>query len=213
MPYVTLFGFYNCQSIIQLAAGINLALTVGAALRAPRVAAFKDACERALDSLEWHNDLLVSPRQSPIDERKLREAVSVVEVAEETIRRGRSDIEKAAEKWKRSDSVNFGMAVFMGLVAIALLFLATEPSQELDVSLNHLASLMRLDHAIRQVTLSCCAVLYLPLIKSLLGFVNESRILRGVEKEFWVEVVAAKEAAREALRQPMPKRDGDLNTA
>lgn len=196
---VTWFDFYDCQSLIQLAAGINLALTVGVALRAPYAAAFDAACDKALDRIAWSKSLLTAPRQTPIDQVKIKIAIANTESGHEAIKHCRARLEEAAADWKRSDSFNFGLAVIVSLLSIILLFKATGPHRTIDVNTAHLNAVIHAKHVSYQCTLLVCASLYIPLVISLLGFVRTRITIRRAENDVRREVSEVREAVRVAL--------------
>ena len=196
---VTWFDLYDCQSLIQLAAGINLALTVGAALRAPYAAAFDVASDKALDQIAWSKSLLAAPRQTPVDKVKIQTATAIAESGEEAVKRSRSNIEGATADWKRSDTFNFGLAVIVSLISIVLLFKSAGAHRTIEVDAIHLNAVIRAKHVSYQVTLLICASLYLPLVISLLGFVRTRVTIRRAEKDVRTEVSEVREAVRAAL--------------
>jgi len=204
MVSVTWFDFYDCQSVVQLAAAINLALTVGVALREPYAMAFGHAADRAAERIAELKSTIATSHNAPLDTTRVRIATALAEAGEQSIQRCRFKIEGQATNWRRSDDRIFRLAVLWSLVSILLLFVAAGPHKAFEVDVSRLAYIMRVKHVRYQVTMLVCASLYIPLMMSLIGFLRTRISIRRGEVELIREVAEVREGVRLALLSHPP---------
>lgn len=161
---VTTFTLYDCQSIIQLAAAINLGLTVTGALRKPYLAAFHEAVRRAEHRIDTLKTMTAGFLQLPSADDRVRIADAMVYAAEEEVQRLTGEFKAKNDRWSAGDETLFAFAVLASVVSIVALFVATGPHKVVEIAdAAHLARFNIRHHLAYRAAMTGCAALYLPL--------------------------------------------------
>lgn len=165
---VTTFTLYDCQSLIQLAAAINLGLTVTGALRRPYLNAFYEKVRHAEDRIATLKTMTAGYLKRPNPDDRVQAADATVHTTEAEVRRLTAELQSENEKWSAGDDKLFAFAVLASLASIILLFMAAGPHKTMEVAdAAHLARFNAAHHLAYRLSMIGCAVLYVPLAVAL----------------------------------------------
>ena len=161
---VTTFTLYDCQSIIQLAAAINLGLTVTGALRRPYLAAFHEAVRHEKRRIGKLKTMTAGFLKFPFTDDRARVADAIVHAAEKEIQRLTGEFKAENDRWSAGDETLFAFAVLASVGSIVALFVATGPHKVVGIAdAAHLARFNVRHHLAYRAAMTGCAALYLPL--------------------------------------------------
>ena len=185
MPTITTMGLYDCESIIQLAAGINLAFPIAATLRQPGQRAFGRVIlreERRLNELASEID--APENMCPISPDDLKQARISVICAKAEIEHIRSRFKQCVEEWGSDDNYVLALQVFLSLISIFLLFVAaTSPDTQIDVPASKYNDLHHFYATLGDTIVYLCLFLYGPFFFSLAKLCVRQIYMRHLEKK------------------------------
>ncbi|HVE21579.1 MAG TPA: hypothetical protein VNC39_06345 [Acidocella sp.] len=203
MPIVMMPGLSDYQSIIQLAAGVNLAFPITATMRKPAQNMIRRQVAWAQEDLEeLHSDMVSIAQDQHSSPEQLNVAKATLQIAKEDI----SDLSRRharrKEDWLSDDYSGLYKQVIASIFSVILLFIAVQnPSHQISVGPAHYHEMIIVSEAIGKAYEIFCLVLYVPLMFSLLKLVFRFLVMRNVERNLERIVRDARMEVRDNLRR------------
>lgn len=171
----TLVTIHDYQSVIQLAAGINLGVSVFQSLRLPSESMFRQAVQDLQQSLKKYALAILDDSERKVgrgeiigEERrsKLNKFVINTQMASFVARDAEADLSRRLSQWQRIDEWYMWWPTALVIVSIALLFYASGQSPTINIDDDKIDMFRELSYWNSLQLSSGLSILFTPLFAS-----------------------------------------------
>jgi hypothetical protein len=178
-------GLSDYQSIIQLAAGLNLAFPITATMRKPAQIAIRQQVSLARATLnELRTDIASAILSEKQHSKRINIATATLQVGIDEVSDISEFFSRRKDDWAFDDYAGLSKQVIASIASIIFLFIAVQaPPHQISVGQPEYHGMVVLSAGIKMVYTIICLFLFSPLMFSIVKLGFRSFVMRNTERK------------------------------